>query len=348
MNQISEAPLSIMLEQSAVALETGISVPAAFKALQQVQQDPACRELAAMIGQTPLTLLPAALARKQADPNFDLPPAELNSLQLCLLLAQNTGTALSSLFNTLAENLRDQTDASRARQSAFAGAQVTAKILLALPLASLALGYAIGANPLQVLLGDIWGWFMLITGVLLTLLGWFWMRRLLQSAAGDQYSFDQLLLVDLLAQVIMAGLPLPKALYSIGNCLKQVGAGQEATGQITTAASVELIDLSQQFETAAQLLMQGSPIHLALANLPDQLQAITDSAALSTSTGAQLAPLLIAAGKHARRAQRREVERVSAALAVKLVLPTGVAILPAFVVLGIIPVITDLLANNFG
>lgn len=344
MSSIKEAPLSEMLEQSSVALETGISLPHAFNAVKQVQVDANCRELAAIIAQTPLRLLPATIARKFAhDPDFKLPATELNSLQLCLLLSERTGTGIATLLNTLANNLRDETDAFRARESAFAGAKVTAKILMALPLAALALGYAIGAKPLQVLLSSFTGYLMLFAGIFLTLVGWVWMRKLLQAAATPSQVLDPLLLVDLLGQIISAGVPLPKALQAIGSCLQII-----ANNQNSAVSGEQLWLLSERFGTAANLLLQGSGAQVALADLPEELRAVSQSVTLSQTTGAQLSPLLFAAVRNQRRANRREVERASAALAVKLVLPTGVTILPAFVVLGIIPVITDLLASHFG
>lgn len=346
MKQIDEAPLSAMLEQSAMALQTGISIAAAFKAVAKVQSDPACEELANIISTTPLSLLPSTIARNQSNNStFEkakILPAELNSLQLCLLLAEQTGTAIATLLNTLASNIRDQTDAKRARSAAFAGTRMSAKILLALPLAAIGLGYAIGAKPLTILLSSSWGMFLLVLGLGLNLIGLLWIRKLLAEAAGKEGSIDPLLLVDLLAHTVLAGTSLPQALKEIANSLEKI-----ASANFNQPNAKVIEHLSKQLLNGAKVLLQGSSPALALADLPAELQLIASSAELSQITGAKLSPLLFSATANARRAERREVDRVAAQLAVKLVIPTGVAILPAFVVLGIIPVITDLLTTHF-
>ncbi|MEV8145310.1 type II secretion system F family protein [Specibacter sp. NPDC078709] len=67
-----------------------------------------------------------------------------------------------------------------------------------------------------------------------------------------------------------------------------------------------------------------------------QLHAALSFGAL---TGAGAAPLLYAEAAHLRKAGGRQAEKRAAALGVKLVLPLGLCSLPAFVALGIVPVV---------
>jgi tight adherence protein B len=56
--------------------------------------------------------------------------------------------------------------------------------------------------------------------------------------------------------------------------------------------------------------------------------------------------VLRSAARDARRGRARDAEVRAAELAVRLVLPTGVALLPAFVALGIVPTVISLLGGT--
>ncbi len=63
----------------------------------------------------------------------------------------------------------------------------------------------------------------------------------------------------------------------------------------------------------------------------------------ATSTGAPSAGLLHAHAAQLRRRHNREIDRKAAALGVQLVLPLGLCSLPAFICLGVVPVVLGLL-----
>lgn len=65
----------------------------------------------------------------------------------------------------------------------------------------------------------------------------------------------------------------------------------------------------------------------------------------ATSTGAPSAALLHAHAAQLRRRHNREIERRAAALGVQLVLPLGLCSLPAFICLGVVPVVLGLLPD---
>lgn len=64
-----------------------------------------------------------------------------------------------------------------------------------------------------------------------------------------------------------------------------------------------------------------------------------------TATGAPSAALLHAHAAQLRRRRNREVDRRAAALGVQLVLPLGLCSLPAFICLGVVPVVLGLLPD---
>lgn len=65
----------------------------------------------------------------------------------------------------------------------------------------------------------------------------------------------------------------------------------------------------------------------------------------ATSTGAPSAALLHAHAAQLRRRRNRDVDRRAAALGVQLVLPLGLCALPAFICLGVVPVVLGLLPS---
>ncbi|MDQ0736036.1 hypothetical protein [Arthrobacter agilis] len=71
--------------------------------------------------------------------------------------------------------------------------------------------------------------------------------------------------------------------------------------------------------------------------------AIREGLRFATTTGAPSAALLHAHAAQLRRRRNREIDRMAAALGVRLVLPLGLCSLPAFICLGVIPVVLGLL-----
>lgn len=75
----------------------------------------------------------------------------------------------------------------------------------------------------------------------------------------------------------------------------------------------------------------------------DCLADIRRGLRFATSTGAPSAALLHAHAAQLRRRHNRVIERRAAALGVQLVLPLGLCSLPAFICLGVVPVVLGLL-----
>jgi tight adherence protein B len=70
------------------------------------------------------------------------------------------------------------------------------------------------------------------------------------------------------------------------------------------------------------------------------------AAELSRTTGAALTEILSAAADAFRDEQRHEIATRISKLGVQLMIPLGVAVLPAFVLLSIVPIAISLLSNG--
>ncbi|EYT49503.1 type II secretion system F family protein [Brachybacterium muris] len=251
----------------------------------------------------------------------------LSSLGAALAVCERTGAPTAGVLQGLAVALRDLHDASLARRTAFAGPRSTARILLVLPLAGLGLGMLLGGDPLRLLASSGAGNLLLGLGLVLTAAGWWWMRRLISRADPPVTGrVDPSVVLELIAGALESGLPLARAMEAVAESLTP-GPDAEALAR------------------AASSLRSGVPAPVAAAALPEEFEALGQSAVLAELAGADLARALRSAAQDARRGRARAAEERAARLAVRLVLPTGLTLLPAFVVLGIIPTVMSLLGG---
>lgn len=102
----------------------------------------------------------------------------LRALAAAWRVAEESGAAFAALTERLAESLRADEAIHRQTAASLAGARSTARILAALPVFGIALGYSLGANPLTFLTATPTGWFCLTAGLALTTLGLHWTTRL--------------------------------------------------------------------------------------------------------------------------------------------------------------------------
>lgn len=131
----------------------------------------------------------------------------------------------------------------------------------------------------------------------------------------EELAFD----LDLVAICLTAGLPIPVALTLTA----------EATGdrsgllRIARAKTIGGEDLAED----------------------DRLRPVLDVFVFSEHTGVGPAPLIESVAGELRAASRRRRQEAAAALGVRLVIPLGVCILPAFLLLSVVAVVISLLTD---
>lgn len=105
----------------------------------------------------------------------------------CLIVAERSGAPLARILEQYAAQLVADLDGLSAREAALAGPRATVVLLAWLPVVGLVLGFALGLNPLAVLLGSFLGRAALAAGVVLMIASRLWTRRLVHraSAAGS-------------------------------------------------------------------------------------------------------------------------------------------------------------------
>lgn len=129
------------------------------------------------------------------------------------------------------------------------------------------------------------------------------------------------LLLELLGTALDSGLAVQSALRAVAEV-----AGQRLRKSLLQVVAGLEIGASWQDSWA------GNLDH-------EDLVQIHDALSFGALTGASAAPLLYAQAQHFRTDAARKGQKRAAALGVKLVLPLGLCSLPAFIALGVVPVV---------
>jgi tight adherence protein B len=113
-------------------------------------------------------------ARRDVRGEWTAVPEVAQRVSAAVALADETGAPLADVLDRLEADLRAGARARTAALAQAAGAKASAVLLAVLPVAGLAIGFAIGADPLAVLLRTPLGAACLVGAVLLQLAGLGW------------------------------------------------------------------------------------------------------------------------------------------------------------------------------
>ncbi|HEX5860139.1 MAG TPA: type II secretion system F family protein [Microbacterium sp.] len=213
-------------------------------------------------------------------------------------VATTVGAPLAESLRGLAEALRDAHAAADDVRIALAEPAGSARLMLWLPLAGVALGSALGFETIPVLVGSPFGWVCLAGGVGLLVLAHRWTASLVRKA---QPPVDVPGLHSELVAIALSG-----------------GVSVERARRLVGAAP-------------------GAPA------AGDDVDAIL---ALSRAAGVPAVELLRASAAAARHAARTDGRLRASRLASKLLLPLGVCTLPAFLLLGVAPMMLSVLTTT--
>ena len=96
-------------------------------------------------------------------------------------VAEQSGAALAGVVERIATALRADEQVRRQVTAGLAGTRATGRLLAGLPILGLALGHAVGADPIGFLTGTPIGWLCLTAGLVLAGAGLTWIERLADS-----------------------------------------------------------------------------------------------------------------------------------------------------------------------
>ena len=264
----------------------------------------------------------------------------LYDLQLSLRMSESAGAPLATSLERAAEHAEERIDALLGRQSALAAPRATGRILSWLPLLGLGLGVLMGSDPVGVLTGSILGALTGLFGLGLAFAGRRWTAALVHRAevestraghtGGEQAlnapTVDTALVLELLAAQLRAGLAPLAALGTLSEALN-----------------------SRALHTVCQRLQMGSSWGSAWSgSAAGTFGELRDALAPAYTGGAPSTALLLSLADAHRLSERRAAERAAGKLSVALVVPLGLCSLPAFICLGIVPILISLLPTLTG
>ncbi len=225
-----------------------------------------------------------------------------------LRVAERTGAPSAGALRALAAAMRRSAAADRAVRVALAGPRTSARVVLALPLLGLGLGSVWGAGALEVLLARPAGWACCATAALLVVVGRYWSRRMIAVATPDGHVPG--ILLDAWAVALGAG-------------------GSWRSAERAVQETLQELDHRATADAAAR-------------------HRLDEVLALSRRAGVPAAALLRAAAEDLRDDAAAAGLAAAERLAVRLVLPLGVCVLPAFVLVGVVPVVVGVLSSTVG
>ncbi|WP_315431766.1 type II secretion system F family protein [uncultured Rothia sp.] len=264
----------------------------------------------------------------------------LHDLQLSLRMSESAGAPLATSLERAAEHAEERIDALLGRQSALAAPRATGRILSWLPLLGLGLGVLMGSDPVGVLTGSILGALTGMLGLGLAFAGRRWTAALVHwaevesvrtanaepetkklASPVDAAPIDTALVLELLAAQLRAGLAPLAALGTLAEALN-----------------------SRPLRTVCQRLQMGSTWQNAWSgSAAGTFGELQDALAPAYTGGAPSTALLLSLADAHRLSERRAAERAAGKLSVALVVPLGLCSLPAFICLGIVPILISLL-----
>lgn len=136
---------------------------------------------------------------------------------------------------------------------------------------------------------------------------------------------DAAVLLDLAEAALAAGASVPGALRALGR------ANPRAVGDRSSVA--------EALDRAGSALLLGADWEEAFAGAPAPVLPLAEALQPAWLDGAAPGPLLRRAAAALRAGRHQQAQEAAARLGVRLVLPLGLCFLPAFVLLGVLPVV---------
>ncbi|MFD1201986.1 type II secretion system F family protein [Leucobacter albus] len=221
-------------------------------------------------------------------------------------LATHSGAPFAPALDRIALALRGISDVARRREVLLAGPRSTARLVAWLPLAAVAVGFLLGFDPLPVFLTPI-GAALLAGGIGLQLVGVRWTHAL--AARVERRDHVAGLECELMWIALAGGSPPGPALRSVADAVSQ--------------GAVEWVPM--------EALRRGEPLANALAT--------------AVAAGAPAAALLLDTATELRGHARAQIEQEAERLGVRILVPLACCVLPAFVAMGVVPVLVTLLGD---
>lgn len=245
---------------------------------------------------------------------------EAAALRAAGRLAHRSGAPLADVLERIDRAERARREAETAREIALAGPRTSARVLLWLPAVGWAMALAVDTDAARVVATTPLGWGLLAVGGSLWWVGRLWIRRMVGRA--EQVGSDagaEALSFALLEAAIGSGL-------DVRTAIDEVGVAMGFQGRALTGV--------------AHRLSRGVPWPQAWEG--SRCASLERALRSAWFRGASPIPMLEATRRAIVEQGREEAEREAGRLGVRAALPLSLCLLPAFVTLGVLPLIVAL------
>ncbi|WP_158251166.1 type II secretion system F family protein [Cryobacterium sp. Y11] len=257
-----------------------------------------------------------AASRRASDASGQTESAWLG-LAAAWQVATQAGAPLAGCLRELAASLRELGQVQRDLEVALAEPRATGRLVMVLPLIGILFGSLMGFDSLHTLFATVPGLVCLAGGGLLMLAAARWNRALVRRAAPTDLTPG--LRLELMAIAMSGGGSIDRSRAIVSAATERYGIGSGIDDESTLARA------------------SGS------APAADPIERVLD---LSTRAGVPAAELLRSEAEQLRRDARSAGQRRAATLSVTLMLPLGLCVLPAFMLVGVVPLLISVLSST--
>lgn len=259
----------------------------------------------------------SSLSREQSDLSRSGSAAIVTSCRFSFL----SGAPLATVLEKVAEGLTQATSAREAQNRAFAGPKLAAQVLTALPFVAVAAGQMLGLASVSWFFDGGVGTVVLFLGLALSAAGHVVSQRMIARARErSRDEMEATILCDLAGAGLQAGTSIPGVLRALGQA-----------------------QADESWSRVAGELVMGSPWEVAWDPPPPRSSLLERGLQLGWEEGVSPLMLLVHLATESRKRHVAMAEEEAARLSVKLVIPLGLFLLPAFVFLGILPAVFGLI-----
>ena len=269
-----------------------------------------------------------SLLMRARSPDAAAARASAAAVVVACRFSHGLGAPLADVLDAIGDAIDDSQDVEEARRVASAGPLMSARVLAGLPLVGVTAALALGASPWGFYTSGTPGVVCASLGVLAWVAGVASCRRILarcrraDAGGGDT---DAALACDLIASALACGASIPRALDALADACAQEPLAW-------TASSLRL----------------GATWEQAWEEAPAWADPLRDALEASWTAGTAPEGMLARCASWERRARLVDAKTRAEELSVRLVGPLGAFFLPAFLLLGIAPLLAHLMGTVAG
>lgn len=324
----------------------------------------------------------AAVLRTRAgkrDPEEDIERTARHLAAACRL-SERLGCAVSLCLEAVGIDHRRESRAYDLKQQAFAGPKATIRLLSFLPLLTILAGELMGMHSFRFLFTSVAGWVCLAIGMVWYGAGMLWTNRMLRAFGHREGIDDNLpIALEMLRAALGQGSSIPSAMIAVGTVLTEADTADErartrrfgGSGESGRNGTSEWKPLARSLVEAGRALTRGAGWKeawlsanaavlaergdtdddeedaervIGLAALHPSMMVVCECLGEAWNHGASPTERLALAAREYDREELSAIEQEAAKLSVKLLLPSALCFLPAFVMIGIVPGIASMMA----